>query len=180
MRDAPALAWSPGFRAVAKTNFRIETTKPLTRPSATLSPSDGERDGVRGISEMNYGNQSSRRIVRPHRDRGATRHTHRSGPADSAGTVLQATRSQDSPGESPGGLWQARSPAPLPRSGRCRQRGADQLLIAAGKDMAVGIGGRCPCVLSAPERIGGFQQLSAADLMVTPGGELRGSTHPGC
>src|SRR5262245_26715738 len=41
------------IRAVAKTNFRIETSKPLTRPSATLSPSDGERAGVRG----HFGNE---------------------------------------------------------------------------------------------------------------------------
>jgi hypothetical protein len=33
-------------------NFRRERDEPLTRPSVTLSPSDGERDGVRGHSEI--------------------------------------------------------------------------------------------------------------------------------
>jgi 23S rRNA (cytosine1962-C5)-methyltransferase len=50
-RRAPA-------RTVAETNFRIATRKPLTRPSATLSPSDGERDGVRGFPENIYGKQN--------------------------------------------------------------------------------------------------------------------------
>jgi len=33
--------------------FQMETEAPLTRPSDTLSPPDGERDGVRGFSELN-------------------------------------------------------------------------------------------------------------------------------
>ena len=52
----PAVMPAAG-RTVAKTDFRKETEPPLTRPSATLSPSDGERDGVRGFSEMNSGQQ---------------------------------------------------------------------------------------------------------------------------
>jgi hypothetical protein len=36
---------------VLENNSRLELREPLTRPSATLSPSDGERDGVRGRSE---------------------------------------------------------------------------------------------------------------------------------
>jgi dihydrofolate reductase len=43
-------AWShPGVTVVHSLNELVEwSTKPLTRPPATLSPSDGERDGVRG------------------------------------------------------------------------------------------------------------------------------------
>jgi hypothetical protein len=40
------------FVDVVQVNFEdAELQQPLTRPSATLSPSDGERDGVRGSSE---------------------------------------------------------------------------------------------------------------------------------
>ncbi len=46
---APALLENePGV--VLKNHFPMRNPKPLTRPSATLSPSDGERDGVRGRS----------------------------------------------------------------------------------------------------------------------------------
>jgi hypothetical protein len=37
----------------------MEQREPLTRPAATLSPSDGERDGVRGRSEIFSENHSS-------------------------------------------------------------------------------------------------------------------------
>ncbi len=43
---------------VPKNDFRLESGEPLTRPSAPLSPSDGERDGVRGRSEIIPENQS--------------------------------------------------------------------------------------------------------------------------
>jgi hypothetical protein len=36
--------------------FPMESEDPLTRPSATLSQSDGERDGVRGVPETTFGN----------------------------------------------------------------------------------------------------------------------------
>ena len=39
--------------------FPNRNSEPLTQPSATLSPSDGERDGVRGISEFIFGNRDN-------------------------------------------------------------------------------------------------------------------------
>ncbi len=45
-------------RAFTKADLRFESVGPLTRPTATLSPSDGERDGVRGFSEIGYGSRS--------------------------------------------------------------------------------------------------------------------------
>jgi hypothetical protein len=45
-------------RVILKSYFQIESRKPLTRPPATLSPSDGERDGVRGRSENIPDNRS--------------------------------------------------------------------------------------------------------------------------
>jgi hypothetical protein len=46
-------------RLVLESNFRLELREPLTRPPATLSPSDGERDGVRGRSETISENHSN-------------------------------------------------------------------------------------------------------------------------
>ncbi|TAK93101.1 MAG: glycoside hydrolase family 2 protein [Verrucomicrobia bacterium] len=46
-------------RAVPRIHSRANEEKPLTRPSATLSPSDGERDGVRGFPESHTGKHSS-------------------------------------------------------------------------------------------------------------------------
>jgi uncharacterized protein (TIGR03790 family) len=45
-------------RVILNSYFRIESRKPLTRASATLSPSDGERDGVKGRSEIISDNRS--------------------------------------------------------------------------------------------------------------------------
>ncbi len=49
-------------RMVLTNNFRIKYREPLARPAATLSPSDGERDGVRGRPEIIFENQSRRAI----------------------------------------------------------------------------------------------------------------------
>jgi len=40
-----------------QSSVAAESEKPLTRPSATLSPSDGERDGVRGETEIVFENR---------------------------------------------------------------------------------------------------------------------------
>lgn len=42
---------------VSKTVFRMESKIPFNRPPDTLSPSNGERDGVRGFSKINSGKQ---------------------------------------------------------------------------------------------------------------------------
>jgi hypothetical protein len=44
----------------------MEILQPLTRPSATLSPSDGERDRVRGHLGIAFGKQ----LCEAHRDSG--------------------------------------------------------------------------------------------------------------
>ena len=44
----PGAALNPVFRVGAQIRESLQLHRPLTRPSATLSPSDGERDGVRG------------------------------------------------------------------------------------------------------------------------------------
>ena len=47
----PSLSPSDGGR-FPRTNSRVESmNSPLTRPSGTFSPSEGERDGVRGFME---------------------------------------------------------------------------------------------------------------------------------
>src|SRR5262249_15867147 len=40
------------FRTVAEMKHLTRIETPIARPAATLSPSDGERDGVRGLSEV--------------------------------------------------------------------------------------------------------------------------------
>jgi endo-1,4-beta-xylanase len=44
------MGFSAGGEIAFLSAMRFDTNEPLTRPSATLSPSDGERDGVRGQS----------------------------------------------------------------------------------------------------------------------------------
>jgi hypothetical protein len=54
------------YRTVAKINFRIERGELLTRPSATLSPSapsEGERDGVRGFSEISFAFSAAKAVL---------------------------------------------------------------------------------------------------------------------
>jgi hypothetical protein len=55
----PRLEWRVETETDARTNHRKETGATLTRPAATLSPSDGERDRVRGFPEKNLGNDTS-------------------------------------------------------------------------------------------------------------------------
>jgi len=55
--NGPYDAKGPGDTPSRRRIFGIETENPLTRPSATLSPSDGERDGVRGDAESEFGKQ---------------------------------------------------------------------------------------------------------------------------
>ena len=43
------------FQVILKIGFRIGMHESLTRLAATLSPSDGEGDGVRGFSEIHFG-----------------------------------------------------------------------------------------------------------------------------
>ncbi len=56
-KQAQVTATDAANRTVAKAHSRKETEASLTRTSATLSPSDGERDGVRGLPEMNSDKQ---------------------------------------------------------------------------------------------------------------------------
>ncbi len=53
-----------------------------------------------------------------------------------------------------------------------RQGGTDQFFVVAGKDMAIRISRWRPRYLSARKGESGFQQTSAADLLVTLGSEL--------
>src|SRR5439155_11860312 len=57
------------------------------------------------------------------------------------------------------------------RSRLRRQRGADQFLVVAGKDLAVGVGRRGPGKLSSPQNRGWFDQTRTADLAVGAGRE---------
>ena len=55
---------SDSVRTTAKTGLQVSDGKPLTRPSATLSPSDGERDGVRGNPPARVSGYTVQRVNR--------------------------------------------------------------------------------------------------------------------